>query len=207
MSDLYPYFPGCTIAGYNSFRTHASYYHPIKGHTGQDFGCVEGTQISLPISTVCVNSLFLSEMGNTLFLRDPEGNILIFAHLSQIFANVGSTIEAGEVFCRTGNTGSVTTGPHLHFEIIAQTEEPGNEVCTRDLGGFSGWNINPIPYLDKIFAPKGPEWYQEAMDWAVRHQIFTEFGDPSAPVDRAVLATSLMRLTARIKEWSKNDWQ
>ena len=34
----------------------------------------------------------------------------------------GDRIETGEIIAFTGNTGSLTTGPHLHFELWYQGE-------------------------------------------------------------------------------------
>jgi murein DD-endopeptidase MepM/ murein hydrolase activator NlpD len=40
-----------------------------------------------------------------------------YVHLSQLLASVGDTVEPGDVIGKVGNTGTVSTGCHLHFAI------------------------------------------------------------------------------------------
>lgn len=151
----------------NPFRSHvpAGFYHPEKGHTGIDIDMPEGTSISLPFPTTFSQTLYDSEMGLTAYLLDPEGNILIFSHLTKVLKGDGAVSAPREVFAVSGNTGTATTAPHLHFEIISKTPDPGQEIMTRSLGGYLGYNIDPAAYLQRLEQAK-PHWAAEAMQWA-----------------------------------------
>lgn len=55
--------------------------------------------------------------GNWLRLKRPNGDVIEFAHLDRYIKKTGIT-KMGEVLAITGNTGQVTTGPHLHTQIF-----------------------------------------------------------------------------------------
>lgn len=133
----------------NGFRsmTPKGFYDPIKGHTGLDFLMPVGTNISLPFDVTVVDFLVQKEMGNTLYLKDGE-NIIVLAHLSEVYVKVGTTVNKHFVFARSGNTGTATTAPHLHVEVIAPKPQEGFEMMTRTLGKYSGYNIDPTNYLE-----------------------------------------------------------
>ena len=55
-------------------------------------------------------------MGHTLAIR--FGSVYgLYTHLSQISVELGQLIRAKQLVAYSGNTGSATTGPHLHFEL------------------------------------------------------------------------------------------
>ena len=164
----------------NPFRSHVphGFYHPEKGHTGIDLDVPEGTEISLSFPTTLAQVLFHDQMGITAYLLDPDGNVLIFAHLSKVLKADGKGINPGEVFALSGNTGTATTGPHVHFEIISKTPDPDQEVMTRSLGGYSGYNINPADYLQRLEAQE-PHWAAEAMQWAKEKGLIEKDHQPN----------------------------
>ena len=136
----------------NKFRskTPAGFYDPIKHHTGVDYVCPEGTDIVLPFPTTYHSFLTQKEMGNTLYLKDYYGNILVFAHLSKTLVPDSGKIGKNQVFAKSGNTGSATTNPHVHFEVITKTPKKGLEFMTRKLGYVDGYNIDPVKYLKSM---------------------------------------------------------
>ncbi len=57
------------------------------------------------------------EGGNWLQLERPNGDVIKWAHLDHYKAIGGMNGKAGQVVAITGNTGSITTGPHIHVEV------------------------------------------------------------------------------------------
>ena len=186
----------------NPFRNHVpvGFYDKVKGHTGIDLATPIGTELSLPIETKVEIINKQVEMGLTLYLSDKKGNILVFAHLEKIKPKLGDKIKPDEVFALTGNSGTRTTGPHCHFEIIASKPEPGLKMMTRDLSGFTGYNIDPVKYLDSILTP---HWSDESMEWMIKHEIIGYKRDPDESVTWAELAVVSNRLAKKIIEWVK----
>lgn len=134
----------------NPFQAEGDFYDPVKGHTGIDLGMPEGSALSLPVPIRVVDVREQYEMGTTLYAKDAWGNILVFSHLSEVLFEVGDLVKGGETFALSGNTGKATTGPHLHFEILAPEAQAGYEEMTRTLGNYSGWNVDPEGYLEVL---------------------------------------------------------
>ena len=55
--------------------------------------------------------------GAMIVLDHGDGIYSIYGHLSDSFVHEGDFVEMGQVIGELGNTG-VSTGPHLHFEIV-----------------------------------------------------------------------------------------
>jgi murein DD-endopeptidase MepM/ murein hydrolase activator NlpD len=60
--------------------------------------------------------------GSAVYLR--------LAHLSKVAdgIEVGTRVGQGELVCYTGNSGSSSTGPHLHFEYMDRSEPSPGEA-------------------------------------------------------------------------------
>lgn len=130
----------------NPFQHEGDFYDPVKGHTGIDIATPLDTELAMPVPLRVVDIRVQNEMGNCLYTEDAWGNILVFAHLNAIYPEVGEFIKSNEIFALTGNTGTATKGPHLHFEIISETPDAGYEIMSRSLGNYTGYNINPVNY-------------------------------------------------------------
>lgn len=86
-------------------------------HWGMDFGCATGTPLYAANSGVVVMSTYDSAGGNMVAIHDGAADELSrYAHLSRRDVKVGDVVTRGQQIGLTGNTGSATTGPHLHFE-------------------------------------------------------------------------------------------
>lgn len=66
--------------------------------------------------TVVMASWTQSE-GNVIAIQHRENLISIYKHNSTLTKEVGDFITAGEIVAIIGNTGELTSGPHLHFEL------------------------------------------------------------------------------------------
>ena len=88
-----------------------------KPHNGIDIGIAENTNIPAPFDATVE---FVKEepggYGNYMQIKDKKDYTHLFAHLNDVLVNPGDKIKKGEVFAKSGNTGS-STGPHLHYEV------------------------------------------------------------------------------------------
>jgi len=71
--------------------------------------------------------------GNQVLLQHADGSQTRYGHLSQIGVGVGQSVAAGERIGAVGNTG-VSTGSHLHFEVIVGGTPVDPAVWLRNRG-------------------------------------------------------------------------
>ena len=141
----------------NFYRRKYKWYDPIKGHTGVDLAYFN-EYLPSPVSGKVELLAQQKEMGKVLYLADKEsGNIHVFAHLDSFAVLEGQHVERNQIIGRTGNTGTVSSGPHLHYEIITfkKPEKFSDQIMTRRLQGFSGWNIDPLAYIKNLYNKYG----------------------------------------------------
>jgi peptidoglycan hydrolase-like protein with peptidoglycan-binding domain len=86
-------------------------------HTGIDYPAPTGTLVaSAGRGTVAFAGWDSGGYGNTVVIEHPLGVRSLYAHLSRIGVNKGTSVSAGDTVGRVGSTG-VSSGPHLHFEL------------------------------------------------------------------------------------------
>ena len=160
----------------NKFRakTPKGFYDKDKGHTGVDYLVPVGTPVSLPLPLTFIGTLMQLEMGRTAYLKDAEGNIHVTSHLTTTLKKAGDPVAPGEVFAISGNTGRVSTAPHVHYEVISETPQEGLEFMTRELWNFKGFNVDPMPFLNKTKTPLKRFATQQAAKRALGDPSFAE---------------------------------
>lgn len=146
---MQPLLKAQVINPYKSLRP-LGFYGPL-GHRGVDLK-YNLEELPSPITGKVVWTAKQNEMGNCMFVEDAAGCIHVFAHLSEFKKRLGDSVTRNEVIAITGNTGSKTTSPHLHWEII--TPSPVNtldRLRKRTLQQFKGYNTEPLTYLKKLY--------------------------------------------------------
>ncbi len=97
-------------------------------HKGIDIMVPENSPIQASVPLTITNVFEDAEGGLTVYGKDSQGTVHKFLHLNQSLVNVGDVIDAGQVIALSGNTGTLTTGPHLHFEL---EDANGNNIDPR----------------------------------------------------------------------------
>ena len=159
-------------------------YQP-RGHTGRDYSAAEGSDVyAVTDGTVLwadwatklpgddshagwSSRWYISRAFAGICLVIDHGGFLgVYAHLSRTDLNTGDRVRGGQRVAASGNTGG-STGPHLHFEVIAKPYAFGNGMYGR---------VNPDRYLANVTtlapgytggtisenAPEPKEWYEMA---------------------------------------------
>jgi murein DD-endopeptidase MepM/ murein hydrolase activator NlpD len=87
------------------------------GHYGVDVVAKEKEPIKCVADGVVVLSAWTVETGWVLIIQHNKDLISIYKHNAALLKKVGSFVKAGEVVATMGNSGELSTGPHLHFEL------------------------------------------------------------------------------------------
>ncbi|WP_298953456.1 M23 family metallopeptidase [uncultured Nonlabens sp.] len=115
------------IAGAKA-KTNFVFFPPVKGtissnydtevkHYAVDVVTTIGTPIKAAADGTVVFASWSSETGYTMLIEHPYGLITVYKHAGNLLKEQNDQVLAGEVIATVGNTGELTTGPHLHFEI------------------------------------------------------------------------------------------
>ena len=95
----------------------SSKFTPEIKHFGVDILAPQNSPINVIMDGFVFSSGWDLETGYTIGVQH-EGNILSFyKHNSILLKEKGTFVEAGEAIAIIGNTGTLSSGPHLHFEL------------------------------------------------------------------------------------------
>ena len=74
-----------------------------------------------PVKSVANGTVILAEWtiqtGYVVIIEHPYGLTSVYKHNDSGLVSQGDPVKAGQVIALSGNTGELTTGPHLHFEL------------------------------------------------------------------------------------------
>jgi len=99
-----------------------------KSHFGIDLAVSEGTRVRSVSEGYVVLSDWTQEGGYTVAVQHADGYLSVYKHNKRVLKQTGDHVKARETLAVSGNSGEVTTGPHLHFELwrngLAQDPRP-----------------------------------------------------------------------------------
>jgi murein DD-endopeptidase MepM/ murein hydrolase activator NlpD len=104
------------------------FFAPIKGHVTNSFSAYEnhfGTDIvagpNEVVKAVLDGTVILAtwtvETGYVIEIQHNNNLISVYKHNAELLKKTGNLVKAGDAIAIIGNSGELTTGPHLHFEL------------------------------------------------------------------------------------------
>jgi murein DD-endopeptidase MepM/ murein hydrolase activator NlpD len=104
------------------------FFVPVKGvitnkfkstpdHFGVDLVSEPNARISAIMDGTVIFSGWTIETGYVIYIQHDAELISAYKHNSELLKNKGDRVKAGEAIAIIGNTGELSTGPHLHFEL------------------------------------------------------------------------------------------
>lgn len=87
------------------------------GHYAVDIAVETGTVVRSIGDGYVIMADWTNEGGYAIAVQHAEGYISVYKHNQRLLKQVGDRVRSRETLAISGNTGEVTTGPHLHFEL------------------------------------------------------------------------------------------
>ena len=118
--------------------------HPILGtfrkHAGTAYAASIGTPVRTVGNGVVIHAGWRGGYGNTVEIRHPNGFVSRYGHLRGFSsaAKRGAHVSIGQTIGYVGTTG-LSSGPHLHFEVLVNGQQRDPRVALKQKGG------DPVP--------------------------------------------------------------
>ncbi|MBK6362055.1 MAG: M23 family metallopeptidase [Saprospiraceae bacterium] len=106
-------------------------YQPNINHYGVDIIAPKNTPIKSVMGGVIISADWTANMGNTVYIQHQKNVVSVYKHLSISLVKTGDLVNTGQVIGIIGNSGEMTTGPHLHFEFW-----------------YDGKSVNPASFIN-----------------------------------------------------------
>ncbi len=106
-------------------------YNLKEKHYAVDIVVAKDTPIKSAADGTVIFAEWTAETGYVMIIEHSHGLISVYKHNAALTKAQGDLVKAGEVIATAGNTGELSTGPHLHFELWND-----------------GYPINPTNFID-----------------------------------------------------------
>jgi len=104
---LFPPVNGTISEGYNA----------KEKHFGVDIVVAKDTPIKAVSDGTVIFSEWTAETGYVIIIEHRHGLISVYKHNAELFKSAGLKVKAGDAIAVIGNSGELSSGPHLHFEL------------------------------------------------------------------------------------------
>ncbi len=102
-----------------------------SGHFGVDILAPHDTPVKAIWDGHVITADWTLETGYTIGIQHSNDMVSFYKHNASLLKRSGAFVRAGEAVAIIGNTGKMTSGPHLHFELW-----------------LSGKPVDPTQYID-----------------------------------------------------------
>lgn len=92
-------------------------FNSQKNHFGIDIVANPNEVVKATLSGVVILSTWTVETGNVIQIQHENNIISVYKHCASLLKKVGDNVKTGDAIAIIGNSGELSTGPHLHFEI------------------------------------------------------------------------------------------
>mgnify|MGYP002859259488 CR=1 FL=1 len=92
-------------------------YAPSNHHYGIDIATKENQVVKAALEGTVIFSSWTPDYGYTIGIQHENNYFSTYKHNATLLKKEGEFVKAGEAIAVVGESGSLTTGPHLHFEL------------------------------------------------------------------------------------------
>jgi murein DD-endopeptidase MepM/ murein hydrolase activator NlpD len=102
-----------------------------KGHYAIDILAEPNARVSAVLDGMVIFADYTINTGYVIYIQHEKNIISVYKHNAELLKTTGDKVRAGEAIAIAGNSGELSTGPHLHFELW-----------------YNGIAVNPELYID-----------------------------------------------------------
>jgi hypothetical protein len=95
----------------------SSHFETKANHFGIDVVAEPNAFVASTLDGTVIMANWTIETGHIIQIQHQDNIISIYKHNAKLLRQVGDLVKAGDVIAIVGNSGELTTGPHLHFEL------------------------------------------------------------------------------------------
>ena len=92
-------------------------FNPSTQHFGVDVVAAKDTPIKSILDGVVISAEQSVSTGNSVYIQHQKNVVSVYKHNSVLLVKTGDVVKTGQAVAIIGNSGEMTTGPHLHFEM------------------------------------------------------------------------------------------
>ena len=100
----------------------SSHYQADIHHFGVDIAAASKESVLATLDGTVMYAGYDPNQGNVIQLQHKNGFVSVYKHNELLLKEPGEQVVAGEAIALVGNTGKLSTGPHLHFGITINGE-------------------------------------------------------------------------------------
>ena len=95
----------------------SSPYNVKEGHFGVDIVAKKNEPVKSVADGTVTMASWTQDSGWVIAIQHRNNLISVYKHNAELLKKVGNFVNAGEIIAIIGNSGELTDGPHLHFEL------------------------------------------------------------------------------------------
>ncbi|MFO7878466.1 MAG: M23 family metallopeptidase [Bacteroidales bacterium] len=92
-------------------------FDPVRKHFGTDIVTRDNEIVRATLDGTVIAANWTMETGYTVQIQHKYNYISVYRHLKKCLVETGQQVTAGQSIGTYGNTGEISYGPHLHFEL------------------------------------------------------------------------------------------
>ena len=92
-------------------------FDKTRGHFATDIVAAPDAAVHSILDGVVIFADWTVETGYVMHIQHDQDILSVYKHCSRLLQQSGNRVFAGDAIAIVGNTGKLSTGPHLHFEL------------------------------------------------------------------------------------------
>ena len=106
-------------------------FNPAVSHPYVDIAAAENSVVSATLDGTVISAYYDRDAGYVIHIQHDNNLVSIYKHNAKLIKETGEKVSAGTPISLVGNTGRLSTAPHLHFELW-----------------YRGEPVNPAEYIN-----------------------------------------------------------